>query len=106
MLIINIIKIMLLLLAIINLFIYSLSFLNIEMNWLVKYSLISEFMRIKLIKKINILINFTQKSIIANLFIIFIGMFICDFYTLYLTNLYIYNIEQYSTYYLEFIKNK
>lgn len=105
MLIINVINFLLLILAFWSLALYVLSQLNLKFNWLVKHNILSESNRQTLVLKLGKMLNLFQKSIVANLFIIFIGILICDIYSIYLSSMYVTHIEQFSNYYLDFINS-
>ena len=85
---------------------YFLSKKEFKLNWLVKYNLTKKKNKNLLLNLLNKFLNYAQKSIVVNLIIVFIGMFICDTHSLILTNLYLFNVEQLSNYYIDFISKK
>lgn len=101
-LILNIIKIIMVLLLIISLCSNYFFNMGIELKWLVRFNLMSESLRSKIVNIINYVLKIFSKSIFLNVIILLSVILFCDIQGIYLLNLFINQLETMCDYYIKF----
>lgn len=101
-LILNIIKLIMVLFIIITLCSYYLINLDIELKFLVRFNLMSESLRSKIVNIINYVLKIFSKSIFLNVIILFSVILFCDIQSIYLLNNFINHLETMCDYFIKF----
>jgi hypothetical protein len=104
-LLLNIIKLVMVIVIIFNLFTYYLSNLKIELKWLNRFKFISESFKLKLLDIINFVLKISNKSIKINFIILFTVMIFCDVQSIYFLHKFINQLEVMCNYYINFINS-